>query len=341
MDGDFAFSMPVKPSLEKRDVQGSIGNLEMLEYSCRFDGSTYLLRRIKSSQAVAPHRVIAELTQLKKRYFTANVRLVKETNIVADGVIGDDFTYTVPSRDGAGSETRRTRHFLANQFYYVMTVTSPPGKPLAGEASRFLSTLTFESVVKAHYARMKVESKTPAGTRTAAPGGPARSKAVASRDAGQTKKDVRSPKTHVELANSTPEDALVTFLVALAAQDAETLRAVTLPEKELTSLLNGRPAGGEMLAQLKSRLHQKRMRRLKAGDPVRMPSGESRVIQPDDVRDGRVVLWPEDAEFPSRIEKVGKQWKVFARPFIAARRAVEAKSQQVAPKPLSKPRGPG
>src|SRR5262249_29287169 len=162
---------------------------------------------------------------------------------------------------------------------------------------------TFEAVVKAHYARMKAESKTPAGTRTAAPHGPARSKAVASRDPGQTKKDARSPMTRVELANSTPEDALVTFLVALAAPDEDTLRAVTLPEKELTSLFKGRPAAGEMLAQLKSRLQQKPMRRLKAGDPVRMPSGESRVIQPDDVRDGRVVLWPEDAEFPSRIEK--------------------------------------
>src|SRR5262249_2542976 len=43
MDGDFAFSMPLKPTLEKRDVQGAIGMLEILEYSCQFNGSTYLL----------------------------------------------------------------------------------------------------------------------------------------------------------------------------------------------------------------------------------------------------------------------------------------------------------
>ena len=69
------------------------------------------------------------------------------------------------------------------------------------------------------------------------------------------------------------------------------------------------------------------MRRLKVGDPVRMPGGQTRVIHPADVREGRVVLWPEGVPLPSRLENVGGHWKVFARPFIAARQAAEARSQ--------------
>ena len=46
--------------------------------------------------------------------------------------------------------------------------------------------------------------------------------------AAQLEAKARRPETKVELADSTPEDALKTFLLALAAQDEATLRAVTL-----------------------------------------------------------------------------------------------------------------
>ena len=74
---------------------------------------------------------------------------------------------------------------------------------------------------------------------------------------------------------------------------------------------------------MKAQLNEKPMRRLKAGDPVKMPDGGSRVIKPDDVREGRVVIWPAGAPLPSRLENVGGHWKVFATPFIAAREAVD------------------
>jgi hypothetical protein len=124
----------------------------------------------------------------------------------------------------------------------------------------------------------------------------------------------------VELADSTPEDALKTFLLALAAHDGAALRAVALPDAELDLLLQGSPTPPEKLALLKAQLEEKPMNRLNAGDPVRMPDGESRVIKPADVREGRVVLWAAGEPLPSRLENVGGQWKVFARPFIAARK---------------------
>ena len=128
-------------------------------------------------------------------------------------------------------------------------------------------------------------------------------------------------ETSVELADSTPEAALKTFLIALAAHDEPTLRAVSLPVDDLHLLLEGPLAPPEQLARIKARLEEKPMRRLKAGDPVKMPDGQSRVIKPGDVREGRVVLWPDGLPIPSRVENVGGHWKVFAAPFIAARKS--------------------
>jgi hypothetical protein len=139
------------------------------------------------------------------------------------------------------------------------------------------------------------------------------------------------PERDVELADSTPEDALKTFLLALAAGDAAALRAVALPDAELDWLLQGPPASPELLARLKARLEEQPMKRLRAGDPVTMPGGESRVIQPADVREGRVVLWPAGAPLPSRVENVGGHWKVLARPFIAARKQAEASRKPALP----------
>ena len=58
------------------------------------------------------------------------------------------------------------------------------------------------------------------------------------------------PETKVELADSTPEDALKTFLLALAAQDEATLRAVTLPHDEFDWLLKGPRASPDRFALL-------------------------------------------------------------------------------------------
>jgi len=132
--------------------------------------------------------------------------------------------------------------------------------------------------------------------------------------------DSPRPETRVELADSAPEDALRTFLVALAAHDEATLRAVTLPHAEFDLLLKGPSAQPEQVVLLKARLEETPMKRLRVGDPVKMPDGESRVIKPTDVGEGRVVLWPAGAPLPSRLEEVGGHWKVFAAPFIAARK---------------------
>ena len=132
------------------------------------------------------------------------------------------------------------------------------------------------------------------------------------------------PKTSVELVDSTPEDALKTFLLALEAKDDATLRAVALPHAELEVLLKGPPAQPEQLALSRARLDEQPIRRLKAGDPVKMPNGDSLVIKINDVREGRVVLWPAGEPIPSRLENVEGRWKVFAGPYIAAQKQAGA-----------------
>jgi hypothetical protein len=329
-DGDFAFSMPAKATLESRAVQGSVGMLEILTYSCQINGCNYLVERTRSSQAVEPGRVIDELARLKDRYLMEEgARLVKETKIVVDGVIGDDFTVGVPAASGDGGLSKRIRHFLTGHYYYVLTVTPAAGQPLPKDAPRFLASLTFEAVVKAHHARMQVDSKPAAKPR-----------ANAQRATGQPLGRAPITQTKVELADSTPEDAMKTFLLALAARDEATLRAVTIPDDEFDWLLKGPRVSPELIARMKTRLEEKPMKRLKAGDPVKMSNGEARVIKPIDVREGRVVLWPEGTPLPSRVEYLGGHWKVFAKPFIAARKSADARLPPLRPKSVVNPRGP-
>lgn len=241
-DGDFAFSMPSRPDQESRKAQGAAGSLQIPTYSCSFEESNYRLRRVRSPAEVRPDRVLTELAHLRPRYLTKSARFVKETPIVADGVIGEDLTYTFPSPVGEGLVTARTRHSINDHSYYVMTVTSPPGKPLPEAAARYLSLLTFEAVVRAQYARMTVGPRAPQPP------------------------DRPETRARVAIADSTPEEAFRTFFLAVAVGDEATLRAVAQPDAELAWLLRRRPASPEAIGQMKSRLYRITMKRLEPGE---------------------------------------------------------------------------
>jgi hypothetical protein len=43
-DGEFAFSMPIKPTAELQNVQGAAGTQETLTFSCLFNGSLYFIQ---------------------------------------------------------------------------------------------------------------------------------------------------------------------------------------------------------------------------------------------------------------------------------------------------------
>jgi hypothetical protein len=330
-DGDFAFSMPVKTEPKSAGAAGASGAGEVIEYFCEVQGTTYAIRRKRLDQPVASGQVIAELAMMKKNYLEQNSRLVKETKLVVDGVPGDDLTYTVPASKDNATVTRRIRYLLKDRHVYELTVTSPPGQPLPADATRFLSSLTFEALLKANMVRMATNAK-PA----------ARPRGEPRRIAPRTRPAEPTPRTRVDLADSTPEEALMTFLLALAAQDEATLRAVTLPDEDFDWLLKGHPvpATPQVLATLKSSFAKSSFRRLGVGDRVNLPGGRVGVIKPADVADGRVVLLPVNPPLPARLENVGGHWRVFARTVIAARKSADSARQKTHSQPLPRPRRP-
>src|SRR4051812_20395930 len=74
-DGDFAFSMPVKTSPKSSGAAGASGAGEVIEYTCKVQGTTYTIRRKRPDQPVASGEVIAELARMKKNYLEENARL--------------------------------------------------------------------------------------------------------------------------------------------------------------------------------------------------------------------------------------------------------------------------
>lgn len=312
-DGDFAFSMPAAPSQVVKDDLLPTGSRKVLTFSYERDGAIYLVQRFEYGKPIAPARLITELAKLRTEYFKETL-LIKESKIVVSGVPGEDITYRTSSKQSNGAVTKRSRHFLWGRHHYVLTVASSPGRQLPDETTRFLSSLTFESLVNASYARINAKSRPGAKTDGST------SKAI--------KGERQTSSATGNIPTSTPEDALKAFILALAAQDETVLRAVTLPDPEFDWLLKSQPLGHDQLERMKSRLQQIPMRRLKAGDRVKLPGGKIGIVNSSDVREGRVVILPEGAPLPSRVEFFEGHWRVYARPFISARKAAEKTGRQ-------------
>jgi hypothetical protein len=263
-----------------------------------------------------------KLSEMRKTYCSKGSHLVKETKISLDGIPGEDFIYTYKATEESETIHCRTRHYLKNSYYYELTVSSPPGRPLPDDATRFLSSLTFEALVNSSaqaWARPGARAQPGSGARRSSQGRDDSSKAV----------------LKVDLIDGKAEDALKTFMLALAAHDEKVLRAVTLPDAEFDVLLKDRvpPIDPKALGEMRSRLDRTPFRRLHAGDRVRMPDGRVAVIKPADVSIGRIVLQPEGSALPTRLENIGGHWKVFVKPIIAARKALLAKRGNSAQKP--------
>jgi hypothetical protein len=223
-DGDFAFYISVKP--EQRDVQAKPRGEEQghVDCDCHAQSVSYHLRRTTLSRPLTFRAALDELARMQKDFLQGNARLIRETKTVADGAPGNDVTYTAPAELVTGEVTRRVRYYLKDQYRYELVVTSTPGQPLLADATRFLSSLAFEALVNAPLASLR--TKRPSATRSAAKP-PAASRCEA------------APGLEIELADATPEEALKTFLLALAAQDGAKLPAVTLPDKEPRSAAEG------------------------------------------------------------------------------------------------------
>lgn len=316
-DGDFAFSMPVGPEVRPGEDNAKAAS-KGLAYSCTVDGCVYSLRRVRTPRSIEPAQVVAEVSRVKRGIVGGKARIVRETPVAVDGVIGHDFSYKIQDPQGKAAAERRTRVFLKDRFLYELTVAAPPGRPLPKDATRFLSSLTFEAVVQASRG---AHGGTKDGRPEAEPS-PKRETTAESRPGNHA----AGGRSRILVVDGTPEQALETFLLALAAQDEAALHAVSLPDDEFDLLLKDRPppATEEALAAMREGFKRKPFRRLTAGRRIRMPGGRTAVIKPSDVAAGRAVLLPEGAPMPARVEDVGGHWKVLPRTFILMRKAADA-----------------
>lgn len=139
-----------------------------------------------------------------------------------------------------------------------------------------------------------------------------------------TDRTAQTETSNGKAAAATPEQALRTFLAAMITQDEKSLRAVTLPAKDLEWLLKGKPVPADLIENIKSQIANQPIRVLKPGDVITLPGNRKLTVQPDEVTKDRAFLLPEGMELPSRLRKVDGRWRVDATPMIAARKAAEA-----------------
>ena len=192
--------------------------------------------------------------------------------------------------------TSRTRHFLRGRDYYALTVMSAPDGRLPAEAERFLGSFHFG------------EPTASSGTAALPP------------PQGETTHAAERTK----IADQTPEDALRTFVIAMALRDEPALRAVTLPAEGFEWLIAGPPAPEGVLKELKERLVQETFRSLKAGDTFTLARGQVVVVKPEDVGPDQALVLPQGASLPTRLQRFAGHWKVDPRGVIAGRKAAEA-----------------
>ena len=304
-EGDFSAMLPSQASSNTQDVSTPAGKVEQEIHFCRLNGSLFSVQRIRLGNVIPSGQAAAWLAAQKKSHFQKGARPASERTLQRDGVFGEEFSYLVLAPRGKGTVTTRTQHYLRGRDYYELTVMSAPDGPLPAEAERFFAS--FHLAVPA----------------AAGPSGPSLSRSGAA-----------SPRSGAreKIADRTPEDALRTFVYAMAVRDEPTLRAITLPVEGFEWLMAGQAAPAGLIQELKEKLAQQTFRSLKAGDKFTLFQGQDVVVKAEDVGPDRALLLPEGASLPTRLQKVDGHWKVDPSGVIAGLKAAEAARRNAAQK---------
>ncbi len=299
-EGDFSATLPSPASSKTQNVSTPAGMVEQEIHFCRLNASLFTVQRIRLGTAIPPSQAAAWLLAQKKSYFVGGAKPAGERQIQRDGLSGEEFDYVVPTSGGRSSVTSRTQHYLRGRDYYTATVMSAADRPLPAESERFFDSFHFGEPKVARPSRPSVLRS---GIETP------RSAAV------------------VEIADRTPEDALRTFVLAMANRDEPALRAITLPVQGLEWLMAGQAAPPGVLKDLREKLARPVFRSLKPGDRVTLPGGNVVVIKAEEVGPDRALVIPEGASLPTRVRMVEGHWKVDPSAVIASRKAAEAARQ--------------
>ena len=304
-EGDFSAMLPSQANSNTQDVSTPAGKVEQEIHFCRLNGSLFWVQRIRLGSVIPSGQTAAWLAAQKKTYFKNGVKPAGERKLQRDGLSGEEFSYVyvAPAPGGKGTVTGRTQHYLCGCDYYTVTVMSAPDGRLPAEAERFFASFHFGE--------------------PAAAGRPSRSRSgTAPPRSGAREK----------IADRTPEDALRTFVYAMAVRDEPTLRAITLPVEGFEWLMAGQAAPASVIEELKEKLAQQTWRSLKAGDKFTLPQGQVVVVKVEDVGPDRALILPQGASLPTRLQNVEGHWKVDPSAVIAGCKAAEAAQKRAAPK---------
>ncbi len=293
-DGDFGALLPSRPNSKKQEVPTQAGKVEQEIHYCRVNGSLFTVQRIRLGSMIPGHQAAEWLAAQKRSYFVNGNKPAGERKIQRDGVSGEDFAYIGPAPDGKGTVTSRTQHYLRGRDYYSLTVMSARDAALPEEAGRF-----FDSFHLAGSA-----SPPPSGSSLSPSG-------VATSPSG----------ARVKVLDGTPEEALRTFVIAMALRDEPALRAITLPVKGFEWLMKGPATPPSLFKELQESLARQPIRNLKAGDTFTLPGGQVAAVKADDMGPDEAFLLPEGANRPTRLQRVKGHWKVDPSGMIAAQKS--------------------
>ncbi len=298
-EGGFSVSLPGKPIEQTMELPSPVGKLKAKMFICLFQDCALIVQQISLPVAVPASNIATELEAAKKAAAPNLPKLVSEKRIKVGDVPGIELVHSGPTKPDNRNRTMKIHIFIAGTNSCSLIAVSGPDKPLPAEADRFLDSLRFGGSTSA-------ASKPEMAAKPAAP--PAKRKALAK----------------IDLLDKTPEDAMRTFMMAMAAADEKTLRAVTLPNNELDLLLTGEAPPFAGVKEMKQQMQKMKIERLKEGDRVKMPGNKVHVVRVTEVGRDRAALLPEDAPFPTRLRLVSGHWKVDASPVIAAHKAASS-----------------
>ncbi len=305
-DGNFSFSMPTKPREQTMEIPSPIGKVNAKIYVGLVQDCALMAQQMNLPNSVPEQNVAGELQAAKKSAGVNLPKLISEKPIRVGDVTGIELVHSGPMGPDKRERTVKLHMYIYGAKACSLIVVSAPEKPLPPEAARFLASIRF--------------GDKPAGVSgpAMASGKPALAKSAAATPAK------RKRLAKIDLVDKTPEDALRTFMMAIAAADEQTLRAVTLANSDLDVLLTGAGPPFKGVKEMKQEMQKMKVERLKVGDQVKMPGNKVHVIRATEVGQDRATLLPEDAPFPTRLRLVSGHWKVDAAPIIAARKAAGA-----------------
>ena len=141
--------------------------------------------------------------------------------------------------------------------------------------------------------------------------------------------ETSEPKDAFEEGPASPEQALRSFLIAMATSDREALANTSLPHEELDLLLQGETLTEEQIKSMRTHFAQTPIESLTVGDTFMLPGNRPITMDETFVNATRKQLVLADMPTPFTVVLTDDQWRVDPGGLIAARKAAQRAREQL------------